>query len=484
MRYLRNKRRFAGLGALAAVAGVTLWFVLPALASPSFVPIPPKSTINQITPGDIPLGGVSGDCTNSTFGVSNGTYEYDIKNPKSGTYSRGVPGGASFTLVNTNDQTLEITATGAGIVDLGINGGTHTARYNYDGSWADSTNWGNPVPGFTMHDAGLHAPAQSSNQLYSLSHVDICYSLVGTVSGTVYQDKTAPANGSQDQGDPGLSGWTVNLYQSATSSGPIPSSAPILTTTTDAAGGYTFALPFTVNAYYTICESATDANGASIPPPAGFDAWAQSQPTPSAKDYFHCSTSRGELPNGYQFKATSAAENVNTAESNDFKLGNVGGYSCPTSGIPYQVSGKCKPDQTYVQTSGVLPDGTPYASLWAGDQTLTTKVPVIEQIPWDYSSVAQNQLTVMYTDVPMSTTGLHAMRYCKRDPSQDVGTWDFGQPLPSGVLPDSDPADPEDSSCLISTSIEWSTDPNTGQPVKLFIAKVYSAADGYRAGVG
>ena len=82
---------------------------------------------------------------------------------------------------------------------------------------------------------------------------------------------------------------------------------------------------------------------------------------------------------------------------------------------------------------------------------------------------------MLYTDAyPFDTTHLHAMRFCQRDPSADVTAWQPGDDLPAGVLqPPDATADPESTSCLISTSISV-TDGN-------YVAVVYSAVDGLRA---
>ena len=54
----------------------------------------------------------------------------------------------------------------------------------------------------------------------------------------------------KDSGDPGLSGWTVNLYDNG---------AKIKSTTTASNGSYTLALRFDTSHTYTVCEPAIAA---------------------------------------------------------------------------------------------------------------------------------------------------------------------------------------------------------------------------------
>src|SRR5437764_10430501 len=99
---------------------------------------------------------------------------------------------------------LDVSATGASVVDIGIKGGNDETRYNY----------ANVAGGAVASDGALHAPAQSTvsstdptpTQLYSVSNLTFCFNL-GSVSGTVYSD--ANESTTQDAGDSPLGGWTV-----------------------------------------------------------------------------------------------------------------------------------------------------------------------------------------------------------------------------------------------------------------------------------
>jgi hypothetical protein len=281
-----------------------------------------------------------------------------------------------------------------------------------------------------------------------------------TISGKVYED--ANESGSYDSGD-SAQAWTVNLYQGS-------NTTPVATTTsnTDGNGLYTLKAPLTPQVHYTVCEI-----------PAGSGTWAQGIPSPKSDDLCSGFNGAGALPKGYTVTGTS---NIQTITGDDFA--NVAAETCPAdknaNGVDYSVSLDCeKEGQTYVSTAGLLPNGKPYVRLWAGDQTLGNPAPLIEKITWPYTSVAQNAITVLYTDLyPFLTSNLHAMRLCQRDPTSDVTAWHPGLPLPAGVLQDptdSSGVDPESTSCLISVSTTVSRTGDTE-----YVALVYSAVDGFR----
>ena len=273
----------------------------------------------------------------------------------------------------------------------------------------------------------------------------------GSISGTVYND--ANQNGVNDSGEPGQGGWTINLYDAT--------NALVKSTTSASDGSYSLNLPLTSSSY-TVCEA----------PPS--DDWAQSEPLPSSDDLCHGTSPAdnsavNELPKGYN--PTGAAEGA-VITGKDF--GNVPAHSGSTGTITstdqaYTVTLGQPKDNNFVVDSGVL-DGKPFVSLWAGDST-QSKFPMIESITWDYPGTGQNGITVQYTDIfPFSTTNLHDMQYCLRDPTDDVTAWSGGA-LPSGVLPASTAGDPEATSCLISTG---------HLAGGKFVAHVYSAVDGFR----
>jgi hypothetical protein len=266
-----------------------------------------------------------------------------------------------------------------------------------------------------------------------------------TISGRVYVDTNQ--SGSFDTGDVAQS-WAVNLYEGTTTT-------PVATTTSDSNGLYTLKALLKPNSQYTVCE-IPDAN-----------TWAQGIPSPKSSDV--CKNLAG-LPKGYTVTGTAS---VQTITGDDFA--NVAAEVCPTAqnsqGVNYSVDLNCnKAGQTYVSTAGLL-GGKPFVRLWAGDQTLGHPAPLIEHITWPYTSPAQNQITVVYTDIyPFDTTQAHAMRFCQRDPSADVTAWQPGDPLPAGVLLPPTAADPESTSCLISITVKGGS----------YVAEVYSAVDGFR----
>src|SRR5262245_42078148 len=164
MRFLRSTR---GLAALAVLLGITLYVVIPALATAPGAPILPPSSAG-ITPVDVPTGGQNTDC--SVFGSTAGN-SYRIVNPKDGIFSTTASDGTnvSFTLdldpptaaglpAYAAGKYLSFTSTGASVYDVGIKGGTDSSRYNYTGSTLS-----NPNLGGVAADGNLHAPAQSTS---------------------------------------------------------------------------------------------------------------------------------------------------------------------------------------------------------------------------------------------------------------------------------------------------------------------------------
>jgi hypothetical protein len=450
MSSLRRVSRVRIGGAVAAgglVIALMTFVVLPALASSPGQPVPPPST-NGVMPIDVNTGGQSNDC--AVFG-SAGANQFRISNPKSQTYSTSVNGApVTFTLklnpdeakglpAYANQKYVSFSSTGAAIVDIGIKGGTDSTRYRYAGQPA----------GFTTADGALHAPAQATlsdgtpTMLYSISNLTFCFNALGSVSGTVYQDLNR--NGENDDNST-QSGWTVDLYKGATL---------VKTTTSGSGGSYAFALQLATGSQYTICEV----------PPSG--SWAQTQPSPFSTSV--CSKA-GELLKGYRFTPTSALQRIT---GKDF--GNVTSLPCTSGpfGEPtYQIQfAECKPNQSYVFDSGTTPAGRPFVSVWAGDQTNTTEVPLVERITWPYDvSQGQNQFEVLYTDLfPFDLTALKTMQYCKLDPrdgSEFTLQLQYQTSASKGsILPGTE------TSCLIST---------TESANATFVAYVYSDIDGLR----
>jgi hypothetical protein len=472
---MKHARTFRAVVGLSLIVGITLLVVIPALASAPGSLVPPPSTAG-VTPIDVATGGQSNDC--QVFG-SNGKYQYRIANPKSQTYSTTVGGiPVTFTVkLNPADakslpaysanKYLDLTSTGAAIVDVGIKGGQDETDYNYDGRLSQET--ASP-PGSVTSDGALHAPAQSVDanneptSLYSISNLTFCFNIpTGTVSGTVYQD--ANQNGTNDAGDSGLAGWTVNLYTGGTLAG---------TTSSAATGSYSFTLPLDTTASYRICEA----------PPSG--TWAQSEPAPSSADI--C-TGGGELPKGYTFTPSSATQNVS---GKDF--GNVPAVACsepmaftPSAGTEYDVQlAACKSGQTFVFGSGTTGGGNPYVSVWAGDQSAAQEAnrqPMVEKITFPNPLNADGTFKytkLSYTDsFPFDPNSTQTMPACLLDPR--VSSMSLA--LASGYTTDGAKTSilptiggTMATSCLISSSA-FVDSGGKGW----FVAYVYSDIDGLRS---
>jgi hypothetical protein len=246
MKYLRSMRGFATVGAIAAVVGVTMWVVLPALASNPGDKVLPPSTYptfsgslattlpgslyngmspayaTGVTPIDRPVGG-NGSCADpalfptimSTFTAAR---EYDNPNPTSSTgyVASGSGDGAQFQSIvsgSNKSQVLEVDARSAAILGIAVNGGNDTTAYDYTG-----LQFGVGVPqGWTPADGNLHAPAskftvsgttETVQQSYGVSHLTVCYLPLATISGRAY------AQGGS--GNTPLSGMLVTVYDTTT----------------------------------------------------------------------------------------------------------------------------------------------------------------------------------------------------------------------------------------------------------------------------
>ncbi len=485
MRYTLGARRRLAVGLVGAgtLVSLILFVVLPAMATPPGAAILPPSIPKNVTPVDVATGGQSNDCAVFHSTAAN---QYRISNPKTGTYRTTVGNvQVTFTLTmnppNTNpprpayanDKYVSISSTGAAIVDIGIKGGTDSARYNYTGLFSNPTY----APGISS-DGYLHAPAQSVDgqgnptSLYSVSNLTFCFDLAGSASGKVYAD--ANENSSPDAGETGLAGWTVNLRDNADGS-------PVSTTTSASDGTYSFSLPFNTSTTYRICEA---------PPSTDANAWAQTEPLPSSPNI--CDGSR-ELPKGYTFKPSSATQSIT---GQDF--GNVGAQPCQAGpfGIPgtYVIQlARCKPNATYAfsSTPGVIDGDTstpaPYVSVFASDETQQDLVPLVEKITLPFTikppGTAQPLITLGYDDTfPFSIADALAnpMPFCKLDPRVDGSDFDLqgtyadpnnvSQVLPSGA-----------TSCLIFQSESATRPDQVNHPDQgTYTAYVYSELDGLR----
>ena len=138
MNVLRSKRSVAGLAAaLVTMAGLTLFVVLPALASNSGDRIPPAAVPSGLVPVDVPLGG-NGTCSNLfTSRVSSlpNLHEYDNVNPGNAT---GLPSGngdgvtfSTSVTGSSKSQVMQVSSTKAAIAGIGVKGGAESAVYDY-----------------------------------------------------------------------------------------------------------------------------------------------------------------------------------------------------------------------------------------------------------------------------------------------------------------------------------------------------------------
>ena len=225
MNVLRSKRAVAGLGAaLVSIVGLTLFVVLPALASNSGDRIPPAAT-SGLTPVDVPVGG-SATCS-SLFGSKISSlpnlHEYDNVNPGNATgLSSGNGDGVTFSTTVTGSskaQVMQVSATKAAIAGIGIKGGSESAAYDYTGlsiSPGVTTGW---VAG----DGNLHATAskytvsggvENPSQWYSISQTTVCYRVLAPISGAVFTD--ANGSGQPGAGQSGFSGVSVTIVDNTT----------------------------------------------------------------------------------------------------------------------------------------------------------------------------------------------------------------------------------------------------------------------------
>lgn len=279
---------------------------------------------------------------------------------------------------------------------------------------------------------------------------DFAFASLGSISGTVYEDKNQ--NGSYDSTptDSPQSGWTVTL-----SGGPAGFTAPP-PATTDSNGKYSFTgLPAGT---YTICETAGDSG-----------TWAQTEPAPGSGNV--CSS---PLTKGYGSISLTPGQSLT---GQDF--GNVAATNCtpdtPIGPDAYQVEfHTCKPGESYFFNSGTTSGGKPFVSITPSDQTNTQQEPLVEKITWPYDPTGgQNQFELLYTDAyPYNLSNLQEMPFCQVDPrtgpdSLTLGSsynqnTDKGSILPGGGA----------TSCLIST---------TTSAAGTYTAYVYSDVDGLRA---
>jgi hypothetical protein len=225
------------------LVGLTLFVVLPALASNVNDKVPPASGIGNVTPVDIGVGGNQSCSTQGLFPNMTDVQQTTDPSPSTGSYPSGH--GWDFKLTigalpgypANKGQDLAVDSNGhAAIVGIAIKGGTDNLTYDYRTT----------SQGWVSADTLLHAPASKftatnpeSNitQYYGVSQLVICYKTpLTTISGNAYKDIS---------GAPPISGLTVTLNDTSTSN--------TQTTTTDTSGNYSFSAPPGDN--YTVCIS-------------------------------------------------------------------------------------------------------------------------------------------------------------------------------------------------------------------------------------
>ncbi len=479
MRFLRNKR-LLGVGALGGLVALMLLVVLPAVASTANDFVAPPSTGDHVMPRDLAIGG-TGDCANLFSGL--GSYsEYDNVNPKTATnLASGNHDGATFTLNlsgSSKSQTLDVSASGAEILGIGIKGGTQSTAYNYvSGPYVTSsppyTALPGPNPTSVAGDTGLHAPAQNftianalggivetPTQYYSISQLTVCYTQ-GSVSGTVYQDSNF--SGGFDSGEPTLSGWTIHLYNSLGSL--------VGTTTSNANGAYRIGTIFD-GGNYTVCEVPNPAT----PLPAGDNAWAQTQPGAGSPT---C-TGTGEFKNGSVDHHAEAARQRHRRGLRQRRRDQVHDRTVRHRRLPGRHLQADADVRLHPGTT--TPGDKPYVSYFVGDPT-QSPVPTVERVsfadPWNGGPAYK---TLNYEDsagFQAPTDGnLHLMPWCSSDPRDTSAA---GYP-DSYTLPLSPPSPASLSggatSCLISLKI---TAPAGGAQAGTMVAYVYSSSDSIRS---
>ena len=342
MNVLRSKRSVAGLAAaLVTMAGLTLFVVLPALASNSGDRIPPAAVPSGLVPVDVPLGG-NGTCSNlftSAVSALPSLHEYDNVNPGTAT---GLPSGRedgvtfNLTLGGSNQkQVLQLSSTNAAIAGIGIKGGSESAVYDYTGrEFAPGV-----TPKWVTGDGTLHAPAskytvsggvENPSQWYGISQLTVCYRVLAPISGTVFVD----ANGTGSlTGQTGLNGVTVTLLDNTTG---------YQTTATTANGG-TFSFNQPVGDKYTVCSALPSGYQQSAPTSGA------SCSTGAATGYLRDTPSNGSTNNNFGFRPLGSVAGTVYNDANQ-NLTNDDGS--PLSGWTVTLYGGAQPVSTTSNAAG------------------------------------------------------------------------------------------------------------------------------------
>jgi hypothetical protein len=376
MTFLRSRRGLAGLSALATIVGVTLFVVLPALASNPGERVLPASTPAGLVPVAVSVGG-NGNCSNlfsSDVSRLPSLKEYDNVNPGTATgLSSGNGDAVTFNLAlggSNKSQVLQLGSTNAAIAGIGINGGTDSTVYDYTG-----LNWG---PGVTQKwvagDGNLHAPAskfsvkngvESPSQWYGISHLTVCYRVLAPISGKVFND----ANGSGlPSGQSGIDGVSVTIVDNTTGS-----SATVTT-----ANGGLFASDQPVGDSYTVCSASPGSGYQQTTPAAG------SPCAGGLNGYIITGGSGGSTTNYFGFQpmgsvAGTVYNDVNQNQAND-DGSPLSGWTVTLYGGAQPVSTSTGPDGSYKLTAAFsttttytvceTPTPPPPGKTWAQDVPL------------------------------------------------------------------------------------------------------------------
>ena len=440
---LRRRAVAGGLGALGTLVGLMLLVVLPAFAALGDSILPQSG--KGIVPTSYPTGGQSNDCV--LFG-SSAPYQFRIDNPQTRSYSTTAPNGRPVTFSLTiaasgpkKDKYFDFTITGAAASDVGVKGGSETARYAYSQSSV----------GPVTSDTALHATLDNQGKLYNLSNVTFCYGTGFSISGTVFND--VDFSGSNNTGDTPRSGRTVKLYNG---------SSVVATSSSGSNGVYTFANRDV--GQYTVCLSSTAGEGETLP--------TTSPDTPGSVSCANPLT--GNFYRGYGVTLSGDTSGL------DFGTTAAMGLCTEPFGVPgYEIhlAEPCKVDQLFVVSYSDV-DGNKLASV-RPIRTDLPPIPMVEKITWSLADDG-HQFTLVYDDTlpyGVASTGPgdlapKDMLLCELDPRVTGSEFNLQAGFQttatsSSVLPSGE------TSCLISST----TDVASG----VYVAYVYSAIDGWRS---
>jgi hypothetical protein len=199
-------KTLSGVSALVAAIALLVG-VLPAMAHAD------HTGTHEVHPQVVDYGGGSGACSATIDGrlPSAAGNELHINNPTPGTTLYDLPDGKKITLTVYDRTTPEPTGrlfdfTIAGdsdffVYDVIVNGGRQNNHYDYDG---------NNGPGPVKGDTALHAPRKNAKSLHNLSHINICYDLLGVTLFVCGAEPVSAARFGNDVGD--FTGATAQVF--------------------------------------------------------------------------------------------------------------------------------------------------------------------------------------------------------------------------------------------------------------------------------